>query len=295
KMPYLIKQYTFSYLLSASSAIHINEAKSSQTGGKALLFVPVFSTEMKEAVRQASAANGEADDPYYYLNRQPFSLRAAQRISRLVAHDLFTEQQAQEGVFKAHATQYSVLHLGTHAEINNLSPMQSRLFFAKALPDDTVNTDDGYLHAYESYGMQLRAELAVLTACETGRGALRNGEGVISLAHSFLQAGCSGVVMSLWKIDEKTNADIVSKFYEYLSKGMDKSEALRKAKLDFMAANDGELDHPYYWAGLALIGDSDPIYTGHRWRYWLIGLVAAAAFVAGWIYFSRRNVKAGKW
>src|SRR5690606_5995754 len=139
------------------------------------------------------------------------------------------------------------------------------------------------LYAYEVYAMQLRAELAVLTACETGGGGVRKGEGVISLAHSFLHAGCASVVMALWKIDEKTNADIVSKFYEYLSKGIDKSEALRRAKLDFMGNNEGELSHPYYWAGLALIGDGAPVYENHMWLYWFIGAVLILALCATYI------------
>lgn len=287
RMPYLIKQYTFSYLLSASSAIQFKESRSNLGKNKAMLFVPVFTTEMKAAFRESLPENAQDDESYYFLNRQPFSLLAAKRISRLIAHDLFAEQQAQEGIFKQTAGNYGVLHLGTHAEVNDLSPLQSRLFFAKALPTDTSNTDDGYLYAYEIYAMQLHAELAVLTACETGGGGIRNGEGVISLAHSFLHAGCSGVVMALWKIDEKTNADIVSRFYEYLSKGVDKSEALRRAKLDFMGSNDGELNHPYYWAGLALIGDSAPVYKNHASLYWFIGIMLTLLLFAVYIRHTR--------
>ena len=289
RMPYLIKQYTFSYLLSASSAIHFKEARSGVAKKKAMLFVPVFTAEMKTAFRESLPANSGDNESYFFLNRQPFSLQAAERIGRFIAHDLFTEQQAQEQAFKQTAKDYGILHLGTHAEVNDSSPLQSRLFFAKALSSDTSNTDDGYLFAYEIYAMQLRAELAVLTACETGTGALRNGEGVVSLAHSFLHAGCSGVVMALWKIDEKTNADIVSKFYEYLSKGMDKSEALRSAKLDFLEVSDGELNHPYYWAGLALIGDSAPVYQNHTWLYWCLGILLFLVLCISSIYRMRKK------
>ncbi len=157
------------------------------------------------------------------------------------------------------------------------------------MPADTSNTDDGYLYAHEIYTMQLRSELAVLTACETGGGNIRQGEGVMSLAYSFLHAGCASVVMSLWKIDEKTNAEIISNFYEYLAKGVDKREALRKAKLQFLQNNKGELSHPYYWAGLALIGDSEAVYKNDNWLYWIVGITSALILWAGILYCQRKR------
>ncbi len=291
RMPYLIHTYNISYLLSTASAIQFKKAYHSQKQKKALLFSPVFTDQMKADYRNSLPAQAIAEEDYFYLYRQPFALQAAKQIGKLISHDLLAEQDAEERRFKQIAPDYRILHLGTHAEVNNQSPLQSRFFFAKALADDTLNTDDGYLYAYEIYAMQLRAELAVLTACETGGGGIRNGEGVISLAHSFLHAGCSGVVMTLWKIDEKTNADIVSRFYEYLSKGMDKSEALRRAKLDFMGSNDGELNHPYYWAGLALIGDSASVYENHVWLYWFIGIVSTLLLSAVYIRNKRKKSK----
>ncbi len=315
RMPYLVGRYTFSYLLSVSNAIRLRAARSGSRGesggngrsgdrgdrgdrggggergaggaraGRAMLFVPVFTPEMKAAFRKSLPAVGSGSEPYLFLNRQPFSLRAAQRIGQMVDHDLFVEQQAQEHVFKQMAGDYSVLHLGTHAEVTNQSPLQSRLFFAKSLAD-TVHMDDGYLYAYEIYAMHLRAELAVLTACETGSGALRRGEGVVSLAHSFMHAGCSSVVMALWKIDEKTNADLISRFYEYLSAGMDKSEALRKAKLQAIQESDAEMSHPYYWAGLVLIGDSTPIYRNYTHWYWIVGVIVLSGIG---LLFARRK------
>ncbi len=292
RLPYLIRQYDISYLLSASSAIQFKEGYSRQSKNKALLFAPVFTDEMKADFRKALPAYEAEDEIYYFLDRQPFSLKMAKNISRFIANDLFAEHQAQEHVFKQWAGGYRILHFATHAEVNDLSPLQSRLFFAKAMPDDTTQTDDGYLHAYEIYALQLRAELAVLTACETGVGAWRNGEGVLSLAHSFMHAGCPSVVMSLWKIDEKTSADIVAKFYEYLSKGYSKSAALRKAKLYFMDNNREELSHPYYWAGLVLIGDNKSLYSGTNGWHWLalgaVGFTLIAVFFY-WKFFPRKK------
>ncbi|HRN55743.1 MAG TPA: CHAT domain-containing protein, partial [Agriterribacter sp.] len=180
---------------------------------------------------------------------------------------------------------YKILHLGTHAEANDMDPLQSRLFFARPL-ETTTSADDGSLYAYEIYSMQLRAGLAVLTACETGAGAAHSGEGVMSLAHSFMFAGCPSVVMSLWKIDEKTSAQIITDFYKYLRKGHPKSEALRKAKRRFINNNHGELTNPFYWAGVCIIGDDSPLYEGTGRWYWILG--AGIAVVVILFFFGKR-------
>lgn len=271
KMHYLIRDYNISYLLSAGSAIQFRNGFSRNEDQKALLFAPVFTDEMKDSYRKRVAATG-ADD-YLYLHRQPFALLAAQRIGKLIPNDLYAEQKAQESVFKAAADRYRLLHLGTHAAINDADQLQSRLFFAQA--DDSSDTDDGYLHAYEIYTMQLRADLAVLTACETGAGALQDGEGVLSLSHSFMYAGCKSVIMSLWKIDEKTSMQVITDFYDLLSKGYSKSEALRKAKLKLLEAKGNKMAHPYYWAGLMLMGDDAAVYEKSYGWYWLIGGIMA--------------------
>lgn len=288
KMPFLIHQYEISYLLSATSALQFKYAVGSRKReGKAMLFTPVFTDEMKENYRKSLPVQeaGNKDD-YFHLFRQPFALQAARRAGNWVPHDLFAEQQAEERLFKQEAAGYRILHLGTHAEVNNHSPLHSRLYFAKALFGDTANTDDGYLHTYEIYSLQLRAEMAVLTACETGVGTWRNGEGVVSLAHGFMHAGCPSVVMTLWKVDEQASNEIIAKLYEYLSKGYGKSQALRQAKLDLLATDNERLAHPYYWAGLSLVGDSSPVYAKTLSWIWIIGLFALSVIS---LFFIRKR------
>lgn len=292
RMPYLIRTYDISYLLSAASAMQFKEVYRSQEQKKALLFSPVFTDQMKADYRSSLPEEVMAEEDYLYLYRQPFALQAAKRIGKLISHDLLVEQDAEERRFKQVAPDYRILHLGTHAEVNNQSPLQSRFFFAKAMATDTLNMDDGYLHAYEIYAMQLRAELAVLTACETGAGAWRNGEGVISLAHSFMHAGCPGVVMSLWKIDEQTSTDITTWFYKYLAKGYGKSEALRKAKLYLLNQRDEQLSHPYYWAGLTLIGEPSPIYASQSWWWYLLGVGGMLLVV--WFLWKKKRTAPSK-
>lgn len=279
-MDYLLRQYNVSYLLSAASAIQFRAAQSNDRD-KALLLAPVFTDAMKASYRSGIQDTLQSDADYFTLLRQPFALHAALEIRKYLSSDLLAEEQAQESRFKVSASDYRVLHLGTHAEINNHAPLQSRFFLAKPAAADTSDLEDGYLHAYEIYAMQLRAELAVLTACETGGGSWNQGEGVISLAHSFMYAGCPSVVMSLWKIDEKTSSTIITRFYRLLSDGLSKSEALRKAKLEYLSNADGELSHPYYWAGMALIGNDDPVYGPARHWLWYVvaGLLLSGVLV----------------
>ncbi|RYG41078.1 MAG: CHAT domain-containing protein, partial [Chitinophagaceae bacterium] len=272
QMSYLIRRYNISYLLSAASAIQFKDVQQVARTDRALLFAPVFTDDMKNRYLKGQTQQLGNESIYAYLYRQPFALQAALKIGEYIPGDLFKEQKADEQAFKKAAPNYRVLHLGTHAEVNDLSPLQSRLFFAQAMPADTSDNDDGYLYAYEIYAMQLKADLAVLTACETGGGAFHQGEGVISLAHSFMYAGCSSVIMSLWKIDDKTSAEIITDFYRLLSEGKSKSEALRQAKLQYLNKSSAAMAHPYYWAGLALIGDNGAVYiSSYYWLWYLFG------------------------
>lgn len=278
-MAFLLNKYNISYQLSATNAMLVKSVKR-KADQKALLMAPVFTDEMKAAYQQELADSSAADPYYLRLLRQPFTLMAVHQIGQHVQHDLFAEQQARESVIKNVNGNYSILHLGTHAEVNNTAPLMSRFFMAKPLRSDSTEADDGYLHAYEIYGLPLNADLAVLTACETGTGNWVGGEGVISLAHSFMYAGCPSVVMSLWKIDEKASADIITEFYKNLSRGLPKGEALRRAKRAHIGSDDA-LAHPYFWAGMTLMGDNDPLYRS-GYRYWIIGALVAVALAAAW-------------
>ncbi|MFB2119436.1 CHAT domain-containing protein [Parapedobacter sp. 2B3] len=292
ELAYLVRRYEITYLLSASSAVQQLQHKPN-VARRGLFMVPGFTDRMKQRYGERQPDSLAEGAIHARLLRQPFSLQAARDALRFVKGDLYVEEAADEQRFRTVAGGYHMLHMGTHAEVDNMSPLQSRLFLAGPVVGDSVS-DDGILHAYEVYSMQLRAELAVLSACNTGAGKFQAGEGVISLAHSFLYAGCSSVLMSLWDIDEKTSASITTGFYANLADGMRKSEALRATKLSYLADVPQELAHPYYWAGLGLIGNNAPIYAAFGWRNWLTGLVLAAVLIAGWGYFRYAKARRGE-
>jgi CHAT domain-containing protein len=126
-------------------------------------------------------------------------------------------------------------------------------------PTDTQTQEDGFLHAYELYDTRLNAELAVLSACNTGSGRVVKGEGVLSLSRAFKYAGCPNIAMSLWKADDNATHEIMIHFFKGLRTGMGKTEALRDAQLAYLAEHTGPQAHPYYWATFVMIGDDSPL------------------------------------
>lgn len=112
---------------------------------------------------------------------------------------------------------------------------------------------DGLLTALEILSMDLRGtELVVLSACDTGLGAVNNGDGVYSLNRAFLEAGAKNVLATLWKIDDKATVDFMESFYGFYLKGESARQALRTTQLLFMESD--RYSHPYYWAPFVLVG-----------------------------------------
>lgn len=278
----LIRKHAIAYLLSATTAVQF-KALNADRKSRVLAIAPGFSDELKQDYLSHVPDSTLIDHAYLRQVRQPFAVTTAQQLGSLLNARVSTGAEASEALFRAEAKEHGILHLGTHAEMNASSPLYSRLVLSK----DGAGVDpdaDGYLHAYEIYELDLRAELAVLTACETGIGA-SDAEGVRSLGHSFAYAGCPSLITSLWSIDEQVSSEIITRFYGYLADGMPKHLALRQAKLDHLDQADDELALPYYWAGMVLVGDVDPIAgTNNAWRYlwWLLAAVSLAGLLIWW-------------
>jgi len=142
---------------------------------------------------------------------------------------------------------------------------------------------DDYLTYYDLNNLELNADLAVLSACNTGSGKLEKGEGVISIAKGFIQAGVPSVVTSLWSVDDCATSDIMTQFYKYLKEGQTKDKALRNAKLMYLQTADKAHAHPFYWGAFVQFGNTDSLdYLSEgnpRTRFLLIGLVGLILFI----------------
>ena len=123
------------------------------------------------------------------------------------------------------ANEFDILHLAMHSSIDEQRPEFSALSFYG---------EQSNLYISSLYNESFNAAMVVLSACDTGNGFYENGEGVISLSRAFSYAGIPSSVMSLWKVDDEATATIMTFFYEHLSKGETKDEALKNAKLDYL-------------------------------------------------------------
>ena len=177
-------------------------------------------------------------------------------------------ENATESNFKALSSEYDILHLAMHTLIDDENPLYSKLAFTY-IPGDTL--EDGFLNAIEIYNLSLKARLTVLSSCSSGFGKFQKGEGVMSLARSFMYAGCPSVVMTLWEVEDQSGAEIMSKFYYYLKKGYSKDKALRKAKLKFLKKTGMLKSHPYFWSPYINIGDPSRIYFGRPLKWIFLG------------------------
>ncbi|MGB3780238.1 MAG: CHAT domain-containing tetratricopeptide repeat protein [Tunicatimonas sp.] len=201
--------------------------------------------------------------------------------AQLFRGQTFVNEAATEARFKQHAPQSSVLHLSMHAYANNENDDFSGLIFTQQ--SDTVR-EDGFLHANELYNLALNAELAVLSACETGIGTLAPGEGIMSLGRAFKYAGCPNVTMSLWNADDRSTSQIMQHFFGQLHGGAAKDQALRTAKLDYLDGARSAQAHPYYWAAFVQVGNSDPLSaTGGFSEWWWVVAGALVLILGAWV------------
>ncbi len=173
-------------------------------------------------------------------------------ISQLVeGHPVLGEEATKQALLE-HSNQASIIHLATHTELDKLNPMLNKILFSKKEGSNELTTS-------EIYGLNLQADMAVLSACNTGTGVFR-GDGVMSMSRAFTYAGTSSTLMSLWKVPDQQTSELMILFYEYLTQGQSKSEALQNAKLSYLEnVQFDELAHPFYWAGFVLSGDDAPI------------------------------------
>jgi CHAT domain-containing protein len=142
------------------------------------------------------------------------------------------------------------IHFATHGLISERQPQLSGL----VLTLDNDPAEDGLLQMREIFNLKLNAELVVLSACETGLGKEMKGEGVIGLTRAFQYAGASNVVVSLWRVADRSTADLMIDFYRHMQSGLDKAQALRRAKLQMIESSP--FSHPYYWAAFVMNGEA---------------------------------------
>ena len=140
--------------------------------------------------------------------------------------------------------------------------LRSGLVLAGANQPGLDPSDDGYLTAAEALNLKLKGtELVVLSACSTGQGDIRTGEGVYGLQRSLTVAGARSTLLSLWKVDDAATADFMARYYRRLKTGEGRADALAAVQAEFRngTAGNGQWKEPYYWAAWQLVGDWRPV------------------------------------
>jgi CHAT domain-containing protein/tetratricopeptide (TPR) repeat protein len=283
-LPYMIKEFSVGY--SHSSTLLFSERlKSKSPQNKVLAFAPIYSNPVYEI---DSVLMRQVDPESEYMAPLVGTLIEVQSIDETVPADVFINEQATEANFKKNASDYNVLHLAMHTIMKDDDPLYSLLAFSD-VEEDTV--EDNRLYAYEIYNLKLNAEMAVLSACNSGTGKMQKGEGMMSLARGFIYAGCPSIVMTLWQVTDKSSSELMTSFYRYLKKGKSKQEAMRLAKIDYLEQSDDLTSNPYFWSGFVVLGDSHPIYKKSGFAYWMIVITV---FVGMMIYMQFMRSRASR-
>jgi len=255
---YLIELYDISYAPSATSFVYLKEKERGIQYKKTLLAIgaPVYLSADHRSFKGREKHEDVLRDIYlndgFELAALPHSKREVHRVAHCFPGDeveLLSESQANEENIKSRPLDgYQFIHFACHAFLDEITPMRSALVLTL---DDDPN-EDGFLQAREISKLQLNADLVVLSACQSGKGRLENGEGVLGLSRSFFYGGARSTISSLWKINDKSTSEIMPEFYRCLAAGHNKARSLRFAKLKMLRSR---FSHPFYWAAFILNGD----------------------------------------
>jgi CHAT domain-containing protein/predicted DNA-binding protein YlxM (UPF0122 family) len=201
------------------------------------------------------------------LSPLPGAQTEAIEIASILNTQAIVGKDATERAIVQRMPQARIIHLATHGLLNEIQDRDSGVPGAIALAPDRTPTGagtgapplhqgdaagDGLLTSEEILNLKLNAELVVLSACNTGRGKI-SGDGVLGLSRSFIAAGVSSIVVSLWFVPDAPTADLMTEFYRQLQQNSDKAAALRQAMLATMRRHP----QPSNWAAFTLIGEAD--------------------------------------
>ncbi len=187
----------------------------------------------------------------------------AMKVQALLNGELLEKDNASANAFLNHALAASIIHLSTHASGGNrdIAPW--------------IAFSDRKLDVSELYNLQASTQLVTLSACETAKGELIAGEGVMSLARGFSFAGVPQVITSLWEVNEQSTTSIMESFYTLINKGMTPSEALHQAKLDYISNHSLAEASPYHWASFTAWGHDSINEQGKTssWFWMMVGII----------------------
>jgi tetratricopeptide (TPR) repeat protein len=254
---YLVNHYAFSYAYSANVLI-----KHKSKAAICPKFLGVSPVDFKTGLG---------------VNSLPKSDKVAQNIENdYYDGTTLLKENATLTNFIKNAAHYNILQLFTHAQADSTNE-GSKMYFH----DQTLSLNELYsLHPFN-------ADLAVLSACQTNLGKMAVGEGVLSFARGFAYLNVPSTVSTLWRVNDESTYSITYNFYKYLKNGMSKDVALQKAQLEFIQVSGSPL--PYFWSGMVLIGNADPISLAREYYFLWLGVILMVLIGIVWLVWGRRN------
>lgn len=252
ELPYLLKKYNFSYSLSPSLSNINNQEKAKNNHFS--LFSPTF-----DAVKMANLDIATNECEVISQQYKPSYFKGSDASVSSFSHSLANDNSL---ILFSHG-------IGTTKELDE---------------QKGVYLSDGFLSMKDIYKLKSNCSFLLLGACETGVG-FESREGNINLARAFTAIGVKSMLLASWKIDEQSSTKIISSFLKYLDAGYTKSEALQKAKLDYLATASPRMSNPLYWAGLTITGNNETIRLQQR-NYWWWGLVLIPVICCG-VYYKK--------
>lgn len=224
---YLVQDYAIQYQYSTAL---IKKEQNDFSGFPALSFAPFTASSAKGNFQQLPNSRKEIE-----------GVVGIQLLDTAATKSRFLQQCAS----------YKILHLATHAVVNNQKDDLSYIAFSPV-------EEDHLLYAQEIYNLPLQqTKLVLLSACETSGGQFIKGEGVMSLSRAFRYAGCPNIITTLWKADDFSTAYLTTRIHQYLEKDFSIADAVQVAKKDYLEDKTvhPRLKHPFYWSHLVFIGD----------------------------------------
>jgi CHAT domain-containing protein len=256
----LTERYSIAYTPSFTALQHLRVQWRAPAAGSGREFLgfgdPEFATgsgaahqEPEGEAQRRLASRGRA------LQRLPYSRVELENIARTVGAGAasYLGPDATEHRVKSECAGYRYVHFATHGLLDDENPLYSGLALAPPRPEERAGSDDpldDMLQVWEMFGLRLSAELVVCSACDTGRGRIHAGEGLVGMSRALFFAGARCVIVSLWPVPDAATSRIMTELYRQLGAGRPVVDALRAAK----AAEREQSDDAYFWAAFVAVG-----------------------------------------
>jgi CHAT domain-containing protein/Tfp pilus assembly protein PilF len=260
-LQYLLYDYSISYCY--FSSLIFNNSFPNQEGEEVLSFAPYY---------------GLTGDHGLVPDSLLGAVNELKSVYRWFRGRSFTRESATKTNFRLAMQEPAVFHLAMHSVSDSINSRYSYLLFDTS--NDTL--EDGRLYNYEISLSRLKSPMVVLSACNSGTGTLYHGEGLMSLARGF--------IMTAWKVNDETSADIISGFYHSLASGKRKNVAMRSAKLKYLKGSSPAYSNPYYWAAYEVLGNTAPIKGNYVASGLIICTILLIAGVVLILYLRRRRI-----